>query len=320
MAEDFKQKIISHLQKNGPSLLVQLSKVIEKDTILTGALLSDLAKSKKIKVSFLKYGTSPYYYLPGQEAMLERLLYPTLKEKEKEVFDLLKKKQILKDSLLEPAQRVAIRLLKDFAIPVQVKKDDTEILFWKWHTLSDEEAKEKILNLISGKKEEKPLEVKKGIEPLVQETKPQPKTEVKELKKEIKGSKAEIQKPLAKTENKTETQKESKKEAKHKADFYATLISHLQNLGAEIISEQVIKKNKEINLVLNAPSSLGKVRFFAKALNKKKITNADISLAYNEAQQTGLPLLMISSGEFPKKANEFVSKKLKGHVLFMNIK
>ena len=316
MAEDFKQKIISHLQKNGPSLLVQLSKVIEKDTILTGALLSDLAKSKKIKVSFLKYGTSPYYYLPGQETMLERLLYPTLKEKEKEVFDMLKRKQILKDSLLEPAQRVIVRMLKDFAVPVQVKKDDTEILFWKWHSLSDEEAKEKILNLISEKKEEKSLEIKKETR-LLAETKPQSKTEAKE-KTKIQESKI-IQSSLAKTETKTETQREHKKEAK-KADFYTTLISHLQNLGAEIIGEQIIKKNKEVNFILNAPSSLGKVRFFAKALNKKKITNADISLAYNEAQQVGLPLLMISSGEFPKKANEFVSKKLKGYALFMNIK
>ena len=76
--------------------------------------------------------------MPGQEKMLENFS-EYLKSKEKEAFILLKEKKILKDSEQEPAIRVALREIKDFA--VSFKKN--EEIYWRYFTTEEPEIKEK---------------------------------------------------------------------------------------------------------------------------------------------------------------------------------
>ena len=127
-----KEKIIQTLRIKGPTIPVRISKEIDQTPLFTSAFLSELLSEKKLKTSNLRVGSSPVYFLSGQEFQLENFS-EHLKSKEKEAFQLIKEKQFLKDSELEPAIRVAMREIKDFAIPFE--KDNQ--LYWKYLTAKE---------------------------------------------------------------------------------------------------------------------------------------------------------------------------------------
>ncbi len=160
-----KEKIISFIGIRGPSLPVHIGKEINTSILFTSAFLSELISEKRLKISNLNVGNSHLYFIPGSEPLLEGFSQH-LKSKEKEAFELLKQKRILKDSEQHPVIRVAIREIKDFAIPF--KKDDQ--LYWKYLMVSDQELIDKI-------REETPLikEIKKQFE--LAEKKPEIKIE-----------------------------------------------------------------------------------------------------------------------------------------------
>ena len=86
----------------------------------------------------MRIGSSPIYFIQGQEQKLENFS-EHLKSKEKEAFNLLKQKKFLKDSIQEPAIKVALREIKDFTIPF---KKENEI-YWKYFTASENEFENK---------------------------------------------------------------------------------------------------------------------------------------------------------------------------------
>ncbi len=158
-----KEKIISVLKRNGPSLPVHIAREIDSSILFTSAFLSELVSEKRIKISNLKVGNSPLYLISGQEPLIEK--YSSyLKSKEKEAFSLLKEKKFLKDSEQDPAIRVALKEIKDFAIPFQ--KPDTEELYWKFSTAPDpefsEKTKEKELGIFDKDKKTKKSQKKKA--------------------------------------------------------------------------------------------------------------------------------------------------------------
>ena len=114
-AGQIKERILSIIQSQGPSLPVHIAAQTGLSIIFASAFLSELISDKKIKISNLRVGSSPLYLVPGQEQMLENFSQ-YLKSKEKDAFILLKEKKFLKDSEMEPAIRVALRGIKDFAI------------------------------------------------------------------------------------------------------------------------------------------------------------------------------------------------------------
>ncbi len=120
---------------NGPVLPAHVAKKIEKDMIQAGALLSDLLSGKLIKISKAKIGGSPVYYITGQEAKLEKL-YDYLPGKEKEAFNILKERRVVKDSEMVAGIRVALRSIRDFAIPFKNGED----IYWKWYMLPNEQV------------------------------------------------------------------------------------------------------------------------------------------------------------------------------------
>ncbi len=134
-----KQKILDFLNERGPSLPINLTKITGMNLTFTSAILSELLAERKIKISNLKIGSSPLYYLEGQEEKLENFL-DNIKSVEKDAFLRLKQNRILEDEKQEPAIRVALRSIKDFAIPMKVG----EKLYWKYHLLSNEKAMQAI--------------------------------------------------------------------------------------------------------------------------------------------------------------------------------
>ena len=124
-----RDKVLAFVKTQGPVLPMQVAKDLGKDTFYAGAILSELLNSKMIKISSAKIGGSPVYYIPGQEDKLQ-ILYNGLPQKEKEAYNLLREKKILKDKDVQPAIRVALRMIKDFAIPFYDKNQE---IIWRWY-------------------------------------------------------------------------------------------------------------------------------------------------------------------------------------------
>lgn len=139
---EVKKKILEYILNNGPSLPAHLIKVTGMSLTFTSAILSELLQERKLKLSHLRVGTSPLYYIQGQEEKLENFI-SNLKEPEIEAFRRLKQNKILDDETQSSVLRVALRSIEDFAIPIK----NREKLYWKYHLLSDENA---LLSLSEG--------------------------------------------------------------------------------------------------------------------------------------------------------------------------
>src|SRR3989344_913942 len=136
-----KERIIEIIKQRGPEIPVRIANAIGTNNLFTSAFMSDLVSEQRLKISSMRVGASPLYYIQGQEEQLQKYI-DYLNHKEKEAFNLLKQNSVLQDSEQEPAIRVALRSIKDFAVPIQtIDKGETKI-FWKLHTLSNETAKD----------------------------------------------------------------------------------------------------------------------------------------------------------------------------------
>jgi len=176
--KDIKEEIKNYIKEKGPSLPSEIAKMIGKELLITNAILSEMVDEKILKVSNMKIGSSPLYFLEGQEPMLENYV-EYLSEIEKETIKLLKENKILDNSQLIPSVKLALTQLQDFAIPLKIKISGEEKIIWKYFLVKDNEVK----SLLKGKIEK--IEKKR-------------KKERKELKSFEKVEKNELEEYVAK--------------------------------------------------------------------------------------------------------------------------
>ena len=69
--EDYRDTIIRLINMKGPVLPSHINRDLKRDLIFTAAMLSELVDTKKLRLTRLKVGGSPLYYLPGQEHRLQ---------------------------------------------------------------------------------------------------------------------------------------------------------------------------------------------------------------------------------------------------------
>ena len=262
--ELIKQQVLDFIKFNGPILPYQVAKKIEKNLILSGALLSDLLSDKLIKISKAKIGGSPVYYVSGQEIKLEKL-YEYLPRKEKEAYNLLKERKVLKDNEVPAGIRVAFRSIRDFAIPFKYNDE----IYWKWYLLPEQDV-ERYLPKVEPIK---PIGVKEKVKKFV--------------------------KRLGKNE------------------FFDNVKKYLNENNIEVIKEKLNKRN-EIGFVTKINSDIGDLKFLLVARNKKKINDADLSLAYSKGHKLKLPVIFLSSGSLTKKAEKYLEEN-KGYVIFKSM-
>ena len=202
-ASELKEKIILVFKRRGPSLPVHVAKETGLSILFASAFLSELLDEKRIRMSDMRVGSSPIYFISGQEIMLEKFS-EHLKSKEKEAFLLIKEKKFLKDSEQEPAIRVALRAIKDFAVPF--KKDDE--IHWRYFNIPEKEFEE--------------LKIKKEI--------------VKEVKSKEKQTKTErIEKPRISNRKKSVNKR-------HNNKFLDKVKGFLSEKNADIL--EIISSNK----------------------------------------------------------------------------
>lgn len=190
---DRQEIILDYIKNNGPVIPIEISKVIRGDSLIASALLSGMVSMNQLKVSKMKIGGSPLYFMPGQEEMLQNFA-DKLAMGEKGVYNLLRTRKILMDKELNQVQREALQRIKDFAVLLEVEIPGRGIkeIFWKWYMLSDAETESLIKNTlrrIYAPKAEKPKA------PVVEEQKiseaEKPKAEVFSLPEESKKEKQE---------------------------------------------------------------------------------------------------------------------------------
>lgn len=259
--ELIKQEVLDFIKFNGPVLPFQVAKKIEKNLILAGALLSDLISDKLVKISRAKIGGSPVYYVSGQEEKLEKL-YEYLPGKEKEAFNLLKEKRVLKDKEVPAGIRVALRSIRDFAFPFKYSDE----IYWRWYLLPEQEIG--------------------GYLPKVEPIKP-----------------INIQRKPAKKLSRNE--------------FFENVRKYSSENNIEIIKEKLNKRN-EIGFVTKINSDIGNLKFLLIARNKKKINDADLSLAYSKGHKLKLPVIFLTPGSLTKKATKYLEEN-KGYVIFKSM-
>ena len=190
---------------------------------------------------------------------------------------------------------MSLRQIKDYSKQIQVRDNGKEDIFWKWYLIDDEEAKKLITDAVNERKEiflETPKIEKPKVQPKIREVKPEKIEEVKEAEEE-----AEIE---------------------EEAEL-PSFVQEIDPLGAfliknkfEVLKQDIIKKDKEINFVTELDIKVGKMTFFVKYKDKKRVTESDIALAMHEAGK--LPLFFLSTGDLTKKTEEMMQKEFKGVV------
>lgn len=266
-----KNKMLFFLSQRGPSLPVHLATEIGLSILFTSAFLSELLSEKRIKISNMRVGNSPVYFLQGQEISLEKFSQ-YLKSKEKDAFLLLKEKKFLKDIEQEPAIRVALRAIKDFAIPFQKNEE----IFWRYFTASETE-----LN-IKQSPEQKLVQ-----EPIIQKIPIEKKSQNINL--------------FEKDQNKKIVKNKSKKE---KSVFAYNVLDFLNENNLHL-QEEIDFKKREYNAKIQVDSDLGKIDFLLQAKDKKKISTDDLMDLIKKAKSRNLPALFLYTGELNKKAKEY---------------
>ena len=309
-----REKVIEIVKKEGPLLPISISKKLEINTTFSGAILSELVNSKLINITTVKVGGSPFYYYPGDERKLESLIVH-LNGKDQETVQLLKEKEILRDRDLSPLQRVSLRQVKDYAKQVRVTIDNQDDLFWKWFLLRDDKVKELIGNYLDKKENSK--EIIELIEPARKETPiPIMQEEIRKQHEEKEAERIKKEKIKIKPEFKTDFRKEEQTSLIKEEEHYDPLGKFFLDNEIEILQQNIIKKNKEINYLVGLETRIGKSVFFLKYKDKKKINEADLSLAVHEAGK--LPLIILSNGELNNKAKDMINREFRG-VIFRKI-
>jgi hypothetical protein len=333
-ASQIKEKIVTILSMKGPTIPVHIAKEIGMSMLFTSAFLSELLSDRKIKMSHMRVGNSPVYFVSGQEHQLERFSN-YLRSKEKDAFSLLQEKKFLKDSEQNPPIRVALREIKDFAFSFRNNGE----LYWRYLTVPESEftsskikpieehkyieAKPKVFDrterqignkiiedikveevkivkeIEENKKEQKEPEMVVIKEELIIESIPQEKK--KEIKEELeteKTKKAKEEKP-----KKQKQIKVSKKKAPQKKDneFFDRIKEFLSKETIEILNIESFNKNE----ILLRIKSEGKEKLLV-AYNKKKITDKDIINANKKAAHLNLKYTVLSMGEPSKKLSSLI--------------
>lgn len=288
---DYRPKILE-LAQTQPLLPNHVAKALETNSIMAGAMLSEMCSKGLLKTSNLRVGGSPLYYKPGNETQLLNHL-SSLNEKDRRTVQKLQQEKIIRENETDPLTRVSLTQIKDFAKPLTVTYQNNNETFWKWFEISDKDAEQHIAQKLNPQPEKK-IEIPK------QEIKPElPKTQTKQEQT--------IPAPKPTTET-PQTTLEPKPETLPAGEFWDKINNFLTTNNIKLLEQTTIKKKTEYDLLIEIPSPVGTLTYYCKARSKKKISDADISAAYVTGQIKKLPVIYITDGELNKQAKTILTQ------------
>ncbi len=319
-------KILHFLRMHGPAIPSKVAKMLNTQILFASALLSDLASQGKIRISDLKIGGSPLYYLPGQEERLHQFAAGNLNPKDLQVLNYLREQKVAREADADLLTKVALRSLKDFAVPLRVTTAGNSELFWRWHLASAEEASMLIrqkLGIAPATETSTPpiAAVADAVAAQSQSSAelsqnsvsvPLPKSAIPDAPASFSPGEvaASLQRTLAPMEEKKTTAAKARSGPKRKSeDFSPKIEQFFRKLKVTIDQKETIRKNSETNFIIKVPSAVGEMRYFCKLRQKARCDEKDLSAAYMEAQMKKLPLFLLYTGELTKKAQEMLDSK-----------
>ena len=306
-----KSRVMSFLKDKGPSIPVKVSGHLGVDTMLASAFLAELLSDKEIKMSKMKVGNSPIYFLAGQEERLQDFSN-YLKGRERQAFELLKEKKILRDRNQEPAIRVALRSIKDFAFPFKVR-DET---FWRFYLVNHNEAVGNVENNIPKPKVTVMSKIKEAF--IGEEVKPVEVGNVKSVEGRVETS-VKVDEPVKEVvrESVEEVSKEVVKEIVKEISFGSRAESFLGENGFQIV-RKIQARKRDYSAVVRIRNDSEIKDYLCISKDKKSVTEGDVLKFLEEGKMDKLPVLILSTGEPNKKAQEWL-EYLKGVVSFMKL-
>jgi len=91
-------------------------------------------------------------------------------------------------------------------------------------------------------------------------------------------------------------------------DVVPNALSYLQSQGIQEVERfENPKKKTCLDLVARAPTALGPINYWVKIITKKKLNEGDLSLAYNEGIDRKMPVLVLTSAELTKTAQNYLT-------------
>ena len=302
--------VLNYVKGRGPLLPSEMKQALGSDTTILGAILSELAAAKLVKITHTKRGGSPFYFAPGQEAKLEQI-QQFLNEKDRRTVEKLKRERIIRDKGQDPLTRVSLRNIKDFAIPFETEYLGLKELFWKYYLASSEEVSQVTQRIKQiGKQsviQERPQQTIQRDQPIRQDPIVQ-RTVIQE--KEI----VRPQPVIEREEKKIVIPKQqtlAPEEKKPEGSFWEELEQYFKKNRIKVIEQKIVRKNSDYEFLLEIPSAVGNLVYFCKAKRKKKTNDGDLSSVYLHANGKKLPALYLTTGELTKKANQFIKGELK---------
>lgn len=331
---DQREGIINFIRYNGPVLPVQIAKHVNTNILFASAMLSELVSARHLKMSRAAIGGSPLYYLPGQEALMDERLSTSLKGREKEAYKLLKDNKVLREVDLEPWQRIAVKSLTDFSVPLSVKYNGGVENFWKHHLVSDEESKGIVSNILednySTQQQVQEIISRVQEQSVVQTTLEEVRVETPKIVETVKEPEIIEETAEAKEEIKIQTIEEKKISEPKPAEkpkrvqrsdpqFYSKVLSFIKSNKIEVLKEEIVKKNREFDFVVNIPTVFGRLKYLVKAKSKSSINEADVSIAFSEGQLKKIPVILLVDGKATKKASLMVEQKMQGQIVIKHL-
>lgn len=308
-------EVLSVIRSRGPIIPNNIRKITNaSDTIIIGAILSQLSSEGKILISKTKQGGSPFYYIEEQKPLLENLIQ-YLDPKDQKTVQYLKQEKVLKDHDLDLFHRVSLRKIIDFAKQFTVKIENTEKTFWKYYLVTNSDAMEIVKHKYLGIKKAEEIKVEE-----VKNVKPnnQPKEELTSQKTKNEDVKSEMFAKLKEQKTKSEERvKVDKKEEQEQiildnyydnSEFFSVIKQYFINKNITPININCIKKDREYNCISIIPSPVGNIKTYCVAKNKKKLQEGDVAPGYLKAKKLDLPLLFLTTGEFSKKTLTAIEK------------
>jgi hypothetical protein len=136
-----KDSVFAVVDKLGPCQPIDIRKELKLgDTFLIGALLSELVADKRLAISAVRRGGSPFYYDPQKPERLETLI-KYCNEKDRRTLAQLKEVSVLREDAVEPLVRVGLKSLPDFSLPLVMPIDGQEVGFWRYFLVGEADAR-----------------------------------------------------------------------------------------------------------------------------------------------------------------------------------
>ncbi|MCB9362342.1 hypothetical protein H6504_02810 [Candidatus Woesearchaeota archaeon] len=328
---DEHSKIVIFIKMRGPTLPTELATYLKRDTVIVSAMLGELVTGGNLRMSHLMVGKSRLYYAPEHIEKLQDFS-KYLNEKDLFTYNQLKEYRIIRDKAVDPLTRVSLRNIKDFAYPFVAEKDGEQQLFWRWYMLAEPEARSAV---------EKKEAVTKSSEPDAQAVVEAP---LEETEKESEESATVTEEALSTLPVDAGVESEAVEEVKEKVivdkgpplkemertaqplprpvqktlvstddEFASEVLGDLESRGIKVVSLEVVRKKSDAAFVIEIPTAVGDLQYYARAKKKKSVSDSDLSSAMVSAQLKKLPLVFITNGKLTKKASSMLHTDL-GHI------